>query len=96
MNRRGWLLTITGFLACPCHLPLWIIFLSGTTFGGVIAANQGLIAVAMSLYGIPAFAIGLRRLVRGQASCSVPTPRQRLLNQRRRSPLALRRHSVEP
>ncbi len=96
MHRRGWLLTITGFLACPCHLPLWVIVLSGTTLGGVIAAHQGLIAVAMSLYGIPAFAIGLRRLVRGQASCPVPTPRQRLLDQRQRWLPALRRRSVEP
>jgi mercuric ion transport protein len=58
----GWFLTVTGFLACPCHLvitlPLAAALLSGTALGGWIAGHQGAIVVGASIYFIGALAAG--------------------------------------
>ena len=39
----GWVLAVTGFVACPCHLPLTLPLvvgvLGGTGLGGFIGAN---------------------------------------------------------
>lgn len=55
----GGILAVTGFVACPCHLPitfpLLVGVLAGTGLGSFIAGNTGL------LYGISAgyFILGL-------------------------------------
>lgn len=41
-------LVATGFVACPCHLPLWLALLSGTAAGDVLAAYQGWVAAALT------------------------------------------------
>jgi len=32
-HRQGWVWWVVAVISCPCHLPLVIIFASGTTFG---------------------------------------------------------------
>lgn len=43
----GAVLVVTGFIACPCHLPLTLALvlgiLGGTGIGGFLASNQGLV-----------------------------------------------------
>jgi hypothetical protein len=60
--RTGWFFTVTGFLACPCHLvitvPLAVALLSGTALGGWIATHEGAIAVGATLYFVGALALG--------------------------------------
>jgi len=57
-TTTGWFFTVTGFLACPCHLvitlPLAAALLSGTALGGWIATHQGAIFVGASIYFIGA------------------------------------------
>ena len=46
-KTRGTLLTVTGFIACPCHLPITLpILLSlvgGTTVGTFVATHTSLV-----------------------------------------------------
>lgn len=72
----GWLLTITGFLACPCHLvvtlPIAVALLGGTSLGGWIATHQGAIALGASIYFVGALALGGTLLIGRRAGRSVP------------------------
>lgn len=53
---------ITGFLACPCHLPLTLPILialfGGTALGGWLAANSGLVIGLSSGYFFAALVVG--------------------------------------
>jgi MerE protein len=66
-TRTGWFLTLSGFLACPCHLvvtlPLAVAVLSGTALGGWIATHQGAIALGTTLYFLGALALGMTLLL---------------------------------
>jgi hypothetical protein len=69
MRRRmsGWFFTITGFLACPCHLvitlPLAVALLSGTALGGWMATHEGAITIGASIYFVGALVIGVTLLL---------------------------------
>ena len=58
----GVVLTVTGFLACPCHLiitlPLLISWLSGTALGSFLSRNTGLIYSGAGIYFVVALALG--------------------------------------
>ncbi len=58
----GTLLTVTGFLACPCHLvitlPLLISLLAGTALGSFLSRNAGFIYLGAGLYFVLALALG--------------------------------------
>ena len=58
----GGVLFVTGFIACPCHLPLTlplaVVLLGGTALGGFIAANTGLVYGIAGGYFIVALAAG--------------------------------------
>ncbi len=58
----GVLLTVTGFLACPCHLiitlPLLASLLAGTQFSSFLIRNTGLVFTSASVYFIVALALG--------------------------------------
>ena len=64
MMRRlgGVLLTVTGFLVCPCHLiitlPLLAGLLAGTALGSFLARNTGLVYTVASIYFLVALALG--------------------------------------
>lgn len=86
----GGVLTVTGFVACPCHLPftlpLVLGVLGGTGLGSFIGANTGLIYGVFTGYFIAGIGVGWYLLNRRQraegAVCSVP--RRTRANMRRR------------
>jgi mercuric ion transport protein len=53
-SLTGLLLTVTGFLACPCHLlltlPLLLTLLGRTSLGLFLQQNTGLVFVGASIY----------------------------------------------
>jgi len=61
--RSGLALTVTGFLACPCHLPLTLplllTLLGGTSLGLSLRENTGLIFVVATAYFLVAIGVGL-------------------------------------
>jgi hypothetical protein len=68
MGRRragGYFLLLTGFLACPCHLPILAAVLGGTTFLGILLRDHvGFVLLASGLYFFGAFFLGLKVLQR--------------------------------
>jgi mercuric ion transport protein len=62
-SRSGLILTVSGFLACPCHLPLtlpWLLaLLGGTSLGLFLRENTGVIVAAASVYFLVAIVAGL-------------------------------------
>jgi hypothetical protein len=63
MRRIGGVaLTVTGFLACPCHLiitlPLLISLLAGTALGSFLSRNTGLVYTGAGIYFVVAIALG--------------------------------------
>lgn len=59
----GGVLAVTGFLACPCHLPLTLPLLAGvlggTGVGSLIASNTGTVYGAATAYFIVGLGAGL-------------------------------------
>ncbi len=45
--KRALSFVIVG-LTCPCHLPIYAALLGGTTLGGVISENTGLVALGLT------------------------------------------------
>ena len=72
---------MTGFVACPCHLPftlpLVLGVLGGTGLGSFIGANTGLIYGVFTGYFIAGIGVGWYLLNRRQraegAVCGVPS-----------------------
>ena len=63
MRRIGGIvLTVTGFLACPCHLiitlPLLASLFAGTTLGSLLTHHTALVTAFASLYFVVALALG--------------------------------------
>lgn len=58
----GVVLTVTGLLACPCHLiitlPLLISLLAGTAAGSFLSRNTGLVYIGAGIYFVVASAVG--------------------------------------
>ncbi len=87
----GGVLTVTGFVACPCHLPftlpLVLGVLGGTGLGSFIGANTGLIYGVFTGYFIAGIGVGWYLLNRRQraegAVCSVPSRRVRASRRRK-------------
>ncbi len=79
MRARGYFLLVTGFLACPCHLPLTLPLLIAWTAGtalGVFLANNGMLIAGISTaYFVSALALGWRYLTRGEKACEVSSQR---------------------
>ena len=67
-NIWGGVLAATGFIACPCHLPLTIpLFLGilgGTGVGGFVAANTNLVYGFATGYFVLAIGVGVYMLNR--------------------------------
>ncbi len=56
----GYLLTVTGLLACPCHLPLLAGVLAGTSLGAWVAGNTGPLFALLGGYFVVAVLVGVR------------------------------------
>ncbi|GAC1392053.1 MAG: hypothetical protein NVS4B11_07790 [Ktedonobacteraceae bacterium] len=58
----GFALTVTGFLACPCHLiitlPLLISLLAGTALGSFLSRNTSFVSIGAGIYFVVALALG--------------------------------------
>jgi len=58
----GVVLTVTGLLACPCHLiitlPLLISGLAGTALGSFLSRNTGEVLTFAGIYFVVALALG--------------------------------------
>ena len=58
----GTRLSVTGFLACPCHLiitlPRLTSLLAGTTLGSFLSRNTGLVYTGAGIYFVVALALG--------------------------------------
>lgn len=47
---------ILAAVTCPCHVPILLALLAGTSLGGVLAAHAGLVAGALTLVFLGALA----------------------------------------
>jgi hypothetical protein len=86
MRRIGGVVrTVTGSLACPCHLiitlPLLISGLSGTALGSFLSRNTGEVLTFASLYFVVALVLGAwflfgpkREKREGDAACATCAP----------------------
>lgn len=67
-SLKGWVLLITGFIACPCHFPLTlgIVFAlaGGTALGGFLRSNVWLLYLAGAVYFVGALYLGARLISR--------------------------------
>lgn len=81
----GALLTVTGILACPCHLvftlPLLATLLAGTALGSFLTHNSSFIYIGAGIYFVVALVLGIRFLLgvqqpkwRANAGCSTCPP----------------------
>ncbi len=76
---KGYILLITGFLACPCHLPLTLPLLlavtAGTAIGALLASNIWLIVAVSTIYFVSALALGWRYVTQDEKACEVSQPK---------------------
>jgi mercuric ion transport protein len=64
-------------VACPCHLPILLALLGGTTIGAVLAANVLPLFVLLGVVFVGALALGLRLLESGSGrACAPQEPRR--------------------
>ncbi len=97
-RMSGVVLTVTGFLACPCHLivtvPLLASLLTGTALGSFLTRNTGLVYAFASIYFIVALALGYwflfgksRPKRDADAACSTCVPVEAETRVQERSPM---------
>ena len=80
----SWLFLITGFLACPCHvpltLPLLVALFGGTALGTWLSTHTSLVIGLSTGYFLAAIVVGFwllrRRSPESDATCSPPQRHQ--------------------
>jgi len=73
----GWV--TLAVVACPCHLPILLALLGGTTVGAILAANVLLLVVVFGAVFVGALTVGLRALETGSGrTCAPQQPRRTL------------------
>ncbi|MBI4317188.1 MAG: hypothetical protein HY675_01755 [Chloroflexi bacterium] len=74
---KGYVLLGTALIACPCHLPITLALLAGTSLGGFLSDNQALVIIGLSGYFILALFLSFRILAPSEARATGPTDRGR-------------------
>ncbi|MBI4642108.1 MAG: hypothetical protein HY731_15580 [Candidatus Tectomicrobia bacterium] len=72
-SLAGYALLISGFLTCPCHLPIYLAILGGTTLGGLVMKNLLLVGMGMTLYFLIALVLGWTLISAKRAKSGVET-----------------------
>jgi mercuric ion transport protein len=62
----GALLLGLAVVTCPCHLPLLLAVLAGTSVAGVLSQHVGLTVLGLTLIFLPALLLGFRALGRAE------------------------------
>jgi len=91
----GVVLTVTGLLACPCHLiitlPLLISLLAGTRLSSFLSRNTGLVYTGAGIYFVVALVLGAWFLFgpkrEGDAACPTCAPVASERHMQERSPM---------
>lgn len=63
---KGYFLLGLAFVACPCHLPLLLAVVAGTSVAGVLSQYIGLAFLTLMLIFVPTLWLGLRALRRAE------------------------------
>jgi mercuric ion transport protein len=71
-RRKGYWLLVTAALTCPCHLPIFLALLAGTTLGAVLRQNVGLVLLGLTVYFVFALMQGLKMLDRQRGRRETP------------------------
>lgn len=66
-SLKGWVLLVTRFLTCPCHLPLLAALFAGTALGGFLWEYLPFLLPLTGLYFIVALMVGLKLLAPAKA-----------------------------
>jgi mercuric ion transport protein len=61
-SLKGHLLLGLAFLVCPCHVPLLLAILAGTSLAGTLSEHFGVTLLAFSVIFAAAVFFGLRAL----------------------------------
>ena len=62
----GALLLGMAVVTCPCHLPLLLAALAGTSVAAILSRYVGLAVLALTLIFVPTLLLGLRALGRAE------------------------------
>jgi mercuric ion transport protein len=73
MDRlKGVGLLTLAVVACPCHLPILLAILGGTTIGAILAANVLPLVVVSGAVFVGALTVGLRAFETGSGRTCAP------------------------
>lgn len=70
---KGYALLGVAFLTCPCHLPILLALLAGTSLGALIASHFALAALVLVLTFVGSLILAQRVLRKEEDCCEVPT-----------------------
>lgn len=59
--KRQWFYLLTAALTCPCHLPIYLLILGGTSVGAALQDNLGLAFLGITVIFVLTLVQGLRR-----------------------------------
>ena len=65
-SLKGYLLLGLAFVTCPCHLPLVLAVLAGTSLAGVLNEHFGIAFLALTAIFLALLLVGLRALKGGE------------------------------
>ena len=57
---RQWFYLLTAALTCPCHLPIYLLILGGTSVGAVLQGNRELAFLTLTATFVLTLLQGLR------------------------------------
>ena len=71
-RKKGYALLVTAALTCPCHLPIFLALLAGTTLGAVLERNLALVLLGLTASFLFALVQGLKMLDRQRRGRETP------------------------